>query len=171
MAMGKSSGLRQLIGTTRDQLLDLLHALEERVACKKFEDFWCAKKFCCGFHPGFLLSREFVLCQLRRTHPFGSQPCAATGFFNSPSRRLRFLCDRVKRSGANCSMNPQIRARRHTPTGTPPGEHCRVSASRVKQKICKACGKLKGLRKKFDGVRGNERTTKPRSARRLGRTG
>src|SRR2546425_9387859 len=78
MAMGKSSGLRQLIGTTRDQFLDLLHALEERVACKKFEDFWCAKKFCCGFHPGFLLSRESVPCQLRRTRPFGSQPCAAT---------------------------------------------------------------------------------------------
>src|SRR5437899_6619200 len=116
LAMGKSSGLRQFIGTTRDQLLDLLHALEERVACKKFEDFWCAKKFCCGFHPGFLLSRESVLCQLRRTHPFGSQPCAAMGFFHSPSRRLRFLCGRVERSGANCSMNPQIRVPRHTRT-------------------------------------------------------
>ena len=53
MAMGKSSGLRQFISTTRDQLFDLLHALEERVTCKKFEDFWRAKKFCWGFHPRF----------------------------------------------------------------------------------------------------------------------
>src|SRR2546422_6846506 len=53
LAVGKSSGLRQLIGTTRDQLFDLLHALEERVTCKKFEDFWRAKKFCWGFHPRF----------------------------------------------------------------------------------------------------------------------
>jgi len=77
MAIGRSSGLRQLIGTTRDQLFDLLHALEERVSCKKFEDFWRAKKFCWGFHPGLVLSREFVLCQLHRTRLFGSQPCAS----------------------------------------------------------------------------------------------
>ena len=103
--------------------------------------------------------------------PFGSQPCAATGFFNSPSRRLRFLCDRVERSGANCSMNRQIRVRRHTRTRHRAASivGCRTASSN--RKICKACGKLKGLWKKFDGVRGNERTTKPRSARRLGRTG
>jgi hypothetical protein len=99
------------------------------------------------------------------SRPFGSQPRAATAFFNSASGRLRFLCDRVERSGANCSMKPQIRVRQHAPTRGRAASICRVSAPRVKQKD------LQRLWEKFDAVRGNERTTKPRSARLLGRTG
>src|SRR5207245_8574039 len=114
MAMGKSLGLRQFISTTCDQLFDLLHALEEWVTCKKSEDFWRAKKFCRGFHPGFSFQEN--LC---------SANCAALVLSGvSPVR------PRVERSGADCPMNPQIRPRRRHTHGAPRGEHCRVSAPR-----------------------------------------
>src|SRR2546422_6151156 len=73
MAVRESPGLKQLVGAAGNQVIDLLGALEGRIANESLRCLWCLNKFRCSliFHTAFLLSRELssencgvlVLCE------------------------------------------------------------------------------------------------------------
>src|SRR6266513_4821513 len=60
-AVRSSATLKQLISPTCDQIIDLLHAIEERIIYKKLTDFGCMAKLHRDlvFHCGFLLANRF----------------------------------------------------------------------------------------------------------------
>src|SRR5947209_15758242 len=121
MAVRGSPGLKQLVGATGNQVIDLLGALEGQIANEPLRCLWCLNKFRCSliFHAGFLLSRELsyencgVLALLR------TSPMRPRAFSVRLVVASAFLCRPAGTSGADCSRRHQFRVRWHTPTAAP----------------------------------------------------
>src|SRR5437879_6474205 len=133
MAVRGSPGLKQLVGATGNQVIDLLGALEGRIANEPLRCLWCLNKFRCSliFHAGFLLSRELSsensencgVLALLRTSPmrprafsvrlvvasaFSCRPAGTSGTgvrWHTPTALLRAAC--LVQSGARPSARHQ----------------------------------------------------------------
>src|SRR5437899_3765084 len=110
MAVRGSPGLKQLVGATGNQVIDLLGALEGQIANEPLRCLWCLNKFRCSliFHAGFLLSREL-----------SSENCGVLALLRtSPMRPRAFSVRLVVASAFSCrpAGTSGTGVRWHTPT-------------------------------------------------------